>query len=189
MERKAFWTNLSNNGLLSLQSLVIANDLNLTVSNGESWGGSASSSQLASFFGTLFLSHKLIDVHPDKLVPTWRNGCTGSNFIAKRLDRFLVAEDLLLDGRLFHSWVEYPFVSDHAPILLQLENLLFPKPIHYKFNPHFVFLIKTTTTWYQTCGLTKFISGRRYSTTIFMEVKGSEITHQKMVKGTTGSGI
>jgi hypothetical protein len=122
MERKSFWTKLSNSGLLSLQSLVLANDLNLTVSIGESWGGLASSSQLSSFFGTLFLSHKLIDVLPDKLVLTWRNGRTGSNFIEKRLDRFLVAEDLLLDGRLFRSWVEFPFVSDHAPILLQLES-------------------------------------------------------------------
>jgi hypothetical protein len=78
LERKAFWTTLSNNGLLSLQSLVIAGDLNLTVSNGEVWGGSATSGQLASFFSSLS-SHKLIDVQSDKLVPTWRNGRSGTD--------------------------------------------------------------------------------------------------------------
>jgi hypothetical protein len=42
LERKPFWTLLANNGLLSLKSLVIVGDLNLMVSNGEVWGGSAS---------------------------------------------------------------------------------------------------------------------------------------------------
>jgi hypothetical protein len=31
---------------------------------------------------------------------------------------------------------EYPFVSDHAPILLQLENITPPIAYPYKFNPH-----------------------------------------------------
>jgi hypothetical protein len=47
-----------------------------------------------------------------------------------------VAEDLLLDGRFFLSSVEYPFVSDHALILLQLENVTPPKAYPYKFNLH-----------------------------------------------------
>jgi hypothetical protein len=54
LERKLFWTNLANSGLLSLKILVIAGDLNLTVSTGEVWGGSASSGQLAGFFNSLF---------------------------------------------------------------------------------------------------------------------------------------
>jgi hypothetical protein len=73
MDRKAFWTKLSNNGLLSLKSLVIVGDLNLTLSSGESWGGAGvtNASFNSNFYNNLFLSHNLLDVRPDKLVPTW----------------------------------------------------------------------------------------------------------------------
>jgi len=83
MERNSFWIFLANNGLISMNSLLVAGDLNLTVSTGEVWGGTTNSGQLASFFRALFQFHKLIDVQPDKIVPTWRNGCLGTDYIAK----------------------------------------------------------------------------------------------------------
>jgi hypothetical protein len=49
------------------------------------------------------------------------------------LDRFLVTEDLVLDVQIFRSWVEFPFVLDHAPILLQLEKISCPKAYPFKF--------------------------------------------------------
>jgi hypothetical protein len=42
-----------------------------------------------------FLSKKLIDIKQAKLVPTWRNGRSGHEAIARRLDRCLVSEGLL----------------------------------------------------------------------------------------------
>jgi hypothetical protein len=39
--------------------------------------------------------HKLDDIEPLKMTPTWRNGRSGEDVVAKRLDRFLVSEDLL----------------------------------------------------------------------------------------------
>jgi len=70
LERKTFWTMLANSGLLSLRNLVIAGDLNITLSSDEIWGGSAASGHLSGFFNTLFHAHKLIDVKPDKIFPT-----------------------------------------------------------------------------------------------------------------------
>jgi endonuclease/exonuclease/phosphatase family metal-dependent hydrolase len=63
-------------------------------------------------------SNNLIDIKPTKVVPTWRNGRIGQGAVARRLDRFLVSEDLLTDIGLYRSWVEFPFISDHAPVLL-----------------------------------------------------------------------
>jgi hypothetical protein len=117
---------------------VIASDLNFTVSNGEVWGGNACTRPLTNFFISLFHDHNLVDTHPNKLAPTWRNGCSGTDFITKRLDRFMVSEDLLLNINLYRSVVAFPFVSDHTPILLQLENTTKPKAYPFKFNPHWL---------------------------------------------------
>jgi hypothetical protein len=80
----------------------------------------------------------LIDIKPDKVVPTWRNGRSGQEAIAHRLDRFLVAEDLLIDIGIYRSWVEFPYVSDHAPILLQMELPPAYKIYPFKFNEHWI---------------------------------------------------
>jgi hypothetical protein len=133
-ERKEFWIKLANSGLLLLRNLVIAGDLNFTLSSGEIWGGSATSGSLAGFFNLLLQDHKLLDIKPDTIVPTWRNGRVGLEAIAKRLDRFLISEELLLEVKLHRTWVEYPFVSDHAPILLRLEDTIMYRPYPFKFH-------------------------------------------------------
>jgi hypothetical protein len=79
--------------------------VNITLSSDDIWGGSTASSHLSSFFNTLFHAHKLIDVKPDKIIPTWRNGRAGSEAIAKRLYKFLVSEDLLMEVRLHRAWI------------------------------------------------------------------------------------
>jgi len=50
--------------------------------------------------------------------------------IARRLDRVLVSGDLLFDVGHYRSWVELPFIYDHAPILFQLDL-----PPLYKYYP------------------------------------------------------
>jgi hypothetical protein len=54
------------------------------------------------------------------VVPTWRNGRTGEDEISKRLGRVYVSKDLISFTLRYRSWVDYPFVSDHTLVLLQL---------------------------------------------------------------------
>jgi hypothetical protein len=68
-------------------------------------------------------------------MPTWRNGRSGTQFLAKRLDRSFLSEDLIESVGIYRAWVEYPFISDHAPILLQLDLPPVYKAYPFKFNP------------------------------------------------------
>jgi len=58
--------------------------------------------------------------------------------VARRLDRFLVVEDLLIDIGLYRSWVEFPYISNHASILLQMELPLAYKLYPFKFNVQWI---------------------------------------------------
>ena len=71
--------------------------------------------KLAVYFKNLMLEHHLIDLVPIETVPNWRNGGSGRDSISKDLDRVIVSEILLNDVGRFRSWVEIPFVLDHAP--------------------------------------------------------------------------
>jgi hypothetical protein len=49
-----------------------------------------------------------------------------------------VAEYLLIDATRYRSWVELPFISDHAPIVLQLDYGYNLVAYPFKFNPSFL---------------------------------------------------
>jgi hypothetical protein len=76
-----------------------------------------------------------VDLLLDVVAPTWRNGRAGVDSIAKRLDRILVSENLLSEAGRYRSWVEYPFISDHAPVIAQFEFQQFPLAYPFKLNP------------------------------------------------------
>jgi hypothetical protein len=50
MDRRSFWERLDNLGLLSLNYLIIAGDLNFTLNTKEIWGVRAKIDSLATFF-------------------------------------------------------------------------------------------------------------------------------------------
>jgi endonuclease/exonuclease/phosphatase family metal-dependent hydrolase len=127
-ERKYFWEQVASRGLLAYNNLIVAGDLNFTTRADEVWGASTHLDKLVGFFKDLFQENHLVDFLPDVLVPTWRNGRAGVDNIAKRLDRILVSENLLSEVGRFRSWVEYPFISDHAPVVAQFEFQQFPWP-------------------------------------------------------------
>jgi hypothetical protein len=62
----------------------------------------------------------------------------GAALISKRLDRFLIAKDLLAGIGLYRTWVEYPYISDHALIVLQLELPPLYKSFPFKLNPYWL---------------------------------------------------
>jgi endonuclease/exonuclease/phosphatase family metal-dependent hydrolase len=124
-DRKNFWEKVDGRGLLAHDDLIMAGDMNFMTNSEEVWGVSALADPLVVFFKEFFSKNKLVDVAPAEVVPTWRNGRSGVEGIAKRLDRIYVVEDLITSSCRYRAWVEFPFISDHAPVLLQLgEGLL-----------------------------------------------------------------
>jgi len=134
LDRRVFWDNLADSGILSLDNLIIDGDLNIELSLDEVLGGYNSSGSLADYYKSLLISKSLVNLCPDKVVPTWQNGHQGTQAIAKRLDRCIISEGLLSVCGIYRSWVEYPFISDHAPIILQLETSLVYRSFPFKFN-------------------------------------------------------
>jgi hypothetical protein len=134
-DRKIFWKKLEDRGLLAHTHLILVRDLNFTLKSYEIWGLAAFTYPLAIFFKDLFDNSSLVDVAPTELVPMWRNGRIGDSSIAKRLERFFVAEDLIGPAMRYISCVESPFFFDHAPIILQLDIGLQATTHTFKFNP------------------------------------------------------
>jgi len=151
-EKTPLWTQLANSGLLSLTNLIVGGDLNLFFEADESWGGAHLPEPSGSRYKEIFATNNLMDIRPTVLSPTWRNGRTGPNAITRRLDRFFVAADLLASTGQSSSWVEFPFFSDHAPVLLQLRLTELPKSSPFKFNHSwlsmvdYIELVKVTWT-------------------------------------------
>ena len=63
-----------------------------------------------------------MDITPIDSAPTWCNGKSGTKEITKRLDKIYMVEDLIKVVGRHQSWVAFPFISYHAPVLLQLDN-------------------------------------------------------------------
>jgi len=65
---------------------VLGGDLNFTTSCREVWGTHAREHSLHHFFSQMIQREGLVDVEPIQLLPTWRNGRGGHDYIAKPLD-------------------------------------------------------------------------------------------------------
>jgi hypothetical protein len=81
-----------NSGLLATKNLILAGDLNFTVSASEVWGSKAILDPLVEFFKGIFHDSGLVDIVPIEYVPTWCNGRGGLESIEKRLDRVFMSE-------------------------------------------------------------------------------------------------
>jgi len=136
--RPHFWKQLAESGLLALPNLILGGDLNIILSADEHWGGPFLQGHLEASYRALFAANNLTDIKPSCLAPTWRNGRSGNEAIARRLDRFLVAEAYLTSATCPSSWVEFSFFLDNAPILLQLTPPLLHRSFPYKFNHHWL---------------------------------------------------
>jgi len=87
----------------------------------EVWGGTSLVDPLSGFFKDLFHSTKLVDISLVVPTPTWRNGRMGLDRVAKRLDRFLVAGELVDRLGRFRCWNSVEYISDHLPVSLQID--------------------------------------------------------------------
>jgi hypothetical protein len=87
----------------------------------------------------VFLNHffkkQLSGCCPGEVVPTWQNGRSGADSIEKCLDRIYVVEDLIASTLRYRTWVEYPFLSDHAPVFLEFGVGILAVAYPFKLNP------------------------------------------------------
>ena len=76
----------------------------------------------------------MIDVAPSILVPAWSNGRCGGGGIAKRLDRFFMAENMCDRLGRYRSWYHSMGVSNHKVMVFPLgfDKIFSHYPI--KFN-------------------------------------------------------
>jgi hypothetical protein len=76
----------------------------------------------------------LIDPEPLKLSQTWKNGRKGDNMVAKRLNRFIILEDLIENPWIIKSCVAVGGIFDHMPILLKIDKKEAKSSSLLKFN-------------------------------------------------------
>eukprot|EP00253_Pinus_taeda_P035349 PITA_35349 len=133
--RETFWTDLLAKSLMNTSLSIVGGDLNFSIGRAKAWGPSGREDPLSDFFHNVLLDKNLIDPSSIKLKRTWRNRRSGEDRIAKRLDRFLLSEDLITKVPTLRQWVEEVGNSDHFPILLELSFPPPKPPAPFKFNP------------------------------------------------------
>jgi hypothetical protein len=81
--------------MLAHKNLIVAGDLDFTVSDGEVWGDTTQLDPLAVCFKGIFQKNRLVGILLVDVVPTWRNGRKGREEISKRLDWFFLSEEII----------------------------------------------------------------------------------------------
>lgn len=157
-------------------------DLNLTLSSGEIWGERARLDPLSDFFSSMFASTGFVDISPSLICPTWRNGCSGIEGISKRLDLFLMNEDLLGNLNRCRSWVINSFLTDHNPVCLQFEEHKDLNHFPFEFNHAWLleldFNLLVRSTW-KSMILWKDISAMNLIVTKLKKLKEAVASWQK----------
>jgi len=132
-DRWPFWDNLVYSSVLSGNNVLLGHELN-PLNHREIWGEIARTDPIGHYFSHLYVTLHLVYVEPIKIVPTWRNHRRGREGIPNRLDRFLLEDSFLNDMIKIKSWVSSRGVSNHLPILLNLDREEWKPPSLMKFN-------------------------------------------------------
>jgi len=121
-DRIPFWEKVFSLECLKNDSVIIGGDLNFSLGHSEVWGPQARVDILTDFFTHRLMNLNLIDIEPIRVKPTWRNMRSGDSRVAKRLDRFLVADSLVNRHFLLRQWIGSGGQSDHFPIFLEMRK-------------------------------------------------------------------
>ena len=110
---------MESSNLLKIGSLITVGHYNSIISREQGWGSKCRSDSLVDRLLSLFEENHLVDICHVPIEPTWHNMRSGGEYIGKRLDKFMVHENLIeLFGNL-RSRVEKTFVSNDYLIVLQ----------------------------------------------------------------------
>ena len=135
-EKRSCWetldTFLNQN---SPRNIIIAGDLNVTLSSAEKKGGSVVRDQAREWVEDIILHWDFMDIKPPSGKFTWSNKRLGPGHIAARLDRFLIHSEYLSSGLLANSKILPNSTSDHRPILLDILSDANLGPIPFRFSP------------------------------------------------------
>lgn len=116
----SFLTSLSHLKLRYPNSkTIMGGDFNMITSLLEKKGGLRRLNKDSELFIEFMESAKLVDIPPKTGLFTWNNRRGGDNRIASRLDRFLISENILLEGTAIDSDILPSGGSDHWPISLE----------------------------------------------------------------------
>lgn len=133
-DRVPFWDMLFGSEILDIKSLLIVGDLNLTLNSAKCWGCCRKQDHMADKMRRELLNRNLVDIIPEKMVPTWDNGRTGPAYIAKRLDRFIINASLIERWGMPMARTGLEPTSDHRPIILEWLNINCKLGYPFKFN-------------------------------------------------------
>eukprot|EP00253_Pinus_taeda_P023181 PITA_23181 len=117
--RIEFWQNLLEHDIVS-NTTIIGGDLNFSLGMEGSWGHQAQIDPISEQMSVLLEACNFVDVPMNKKLPTWHNRRTGEAALCRRLDHFLIHEDLIRHIPLYRQWVGTGGSSDHLPIFLQI---------------------------------------------------------------------
>jgi exonuclease III len=113
--------------LLTTPNWILGGDFNMILSLEEKTGKRKRLEQDSGKFKTLIDHLKLVDIENNNGTFTWSNRRSGNQHVACRLDRFLVAEELIEKFPCMESLILPKAGSDHWPIAFNLETEATPK--------------------------------------------------------------
>ena len=95
--------------------------MNFTFGAIEIWGHRAHLETKGDLFQYFFSFEGLVDIALPPHMLTWHNKRTCLDTVAKILEGFLISGALIEDMGSYRTWVDKIPLSDHFPILLQLD--------------------------------------------------------------------
>eukprot|EP00253_Pinus_taeda_P025142 PITA_25142 len=122
-EKKNCWNSLQS--FLSEknpENIIIASDLNVTLTLDEKKGGSKVRDPAREWVEDIMIGWDMEDIKPSSGKFTWSNKRLAPNHIVARLDRFLVQSSFLTCGLMASSKILPNLTSDHKPIILELSQ-------------------------------------------------------------------
>ena len=90
---------------------------------------------ISDFFKEKMEEQKLVDIVPNVLCPTWSNGRCGPSVLAKRLEIFMLVEDLCEGFGKYRTWSHSLGFSGHKVVLLKIDFDKSLTKYPFKFNP------------------------------------------------------
>eukprot|EP00253_Pinus_taeda_P007706 PITA_07706 len=119
-------------------NFILGGDFNMITSLMEKKGGLQKLNRDGEQFKDFIDNARLVYVYPKQGKFTWNNRRGGENLISSRLDRFLVSENLLLDGKNVESSILPSGGSDHWPISLIVEVPGTPRNKPFRFEKFWI---------------------------------------------------